>query len=58
MPLSFILTNIPLVALNPWAELFCSRSLAAIKEPSKPAFSAILINGILIACWTILIPAN
>lgn len=34
-----------------------SKSLAAIKFPSNPAFWQIVIAGILIAFWIILIPA-
>jgi hypothetical protein len=33
-------------------------NLAAIKDPSYPAFLAIVLRGILIAYWIILIPAT
>ncbi len=57
IPYFLISTYDPLAALNPLYEFPYYDNFAAINEPWNPAFSQIVINGILMAFWMILIPA-
>jgi hypothetical protein len=49
IPLSLRLTYVPFAELNPFSMFPSSRSLAAMRFPSKPAFWQIVIAGILMA---------
>mmetsp|Transcript_36459 Transcript_36459/g.32722 ORF Transcript_36459/g.32722 Transcript_36459/m.32722 type:complete len:325 (-) Transcript_36459:69-1043(-) len=56
IPFSIMFTYSPVAALKPISSLLSSKILPTITAPSSPAFSAMVLHGILIAFLTMSIP--